>query len=79
MNDKITEQFNSLTSDQVQEFIEDYAERMVDDMDLQCLMEFVYDSIVENLNIKSPNDILEQISCTYGDETVQELIEGVTL
>ena len=79
MTDKITEQFNSLTSDQVQQFVENYAERMVDDMDIKCLMQFVYDSIVENLNIQSPNDILEQISCVYDDETIEELLESVTV
>ena len=79
MSDKITEQFNSFTSDQVKQFIENYAERMVDDMDIKCLMTFMYDAIVENLNIQSRDDILEQISCTYDDETVQELIESVTV
>ena len=79
MSDKITEQFNSFTSDQVKQFIENYAELRVDDMDIKCLMTFMYDAIVENLNIQSRDDILEQISCTYDDETVQELIESVTV
>ena len=77
-DDKITQQFNTLTSDQVQQFIENYAERMVDDMDTKCLMQFVYDAIVENLSIQSPDDILEQISCCYDDETIEELLESVT-
>jgi hypothetical protein len=68
--DQITAKFSILTSDQVQQFIENYAERMVDDMDIKCLMQFVYDTIVENLSIQSPNDILEQISCCYDDETI---------
>lgn len=78
-DDKITQQFNTLTSDQVQQFIENYAERMVDDMDTKCLMQFVYDTIVENLSIQSPDDILEQISCCYDDETIEELLESVTV
>jgi hypothetical protein len=78
-DDKITQQFNTLTNDQIQQFIENYAERMVDDMDTKCLMQFVYDAIVENLNIQSPDDILEQISCCYDDETIEELIESVTV
>lgn len=76
--DQITAKFSILTSDQVQQFIENYAERMVDDMDTKCLMQFVYDTIVENLSIQSPNDILEQISCCYDDETIEELLESVT-
>jgi hypothetical protein len=76
--DQITAKFSILTSDQVQQFIENYAERMVNDMDTKCLMQFVYDTIVENLSIQSPNDILEQISCCYDDETIEELLESVT-
>ena len=76
--DQISAKFSTFTSDQVQQFIENYAERMVDDMDTKCLMQFVYDAIVENLSIQSPDDILEQISCCYDDETIEELLESVT-
>jgi predicted RNA-binding protein Jag len=76
--DQITAKFNSFTTDQFRQFVENYAERIVDDMDTKTLMQFAYDSIVENLEIQSPDDILEQISCVYDDETVQELLESVT-
>lgn len=76
--DQISAKFATFTSDQVQQFIENYAERMVDDMDTKCLMQFVYDTIVENLSIQSPDDILEQISYCYDDETIEELLESVT-
>ena len=52
---------------------------MVDDMDTKCLMQFVYDTIVENLSIQTPEDVLEQISCCYDDETIEELLESVTV
>jgi hypothetical protein len=42
-------------------------------------MQFVYDTIVENLSIQSPECILEQISCCYDDETIEELLESVTV
>lgn len=77
-NDQITAKFNTLTPDQIQQFVENYAERMVDDMDTKCLMQFVYDVLIENLSIQSPEDILEQISCCYDDETIEELLESVT-
>ena len=76
--DQITAKFSTLTNDQIHEFVENYAERIVDDMDTKCLMQFVYDTIVENLNIQSPDDILEQVSCVYDDDIVEELIESVT-
>lgn len=76
--DQITAKFNTLNNDQIQQFIENYAERIVDDMDVKCLMQFVYDVIVENLNIQSPDDILNEVSCVYDDDIVEELIESVT-
>lgn len=77
-DDKITQQFNTLTSDQIQQFIENYAERIVDDMDVKCLMQFVYDSIVDDLKDMSSEYLLEEISNVYDDDIVQELIESVT-
>jgi predicted RNA-binding protein Jag len=77
--DQITAKFNSFTTDQIREFVENYAERIVDDMDTKTLMQFAYDAIVENLEIQSPDDILEQISCVYDDDIVEELLESVTL
>ena len=76
--DQITAKFNTLTSDQIQQFVENYAERIVDDMDTKCLMQFVYDTIVENLNIQGPEDILNEVSCVYDDDEIKELIESVT-
>ena len=76
--DRITVKFNSLTTDQIRQFVENYAKRIVDDMDTKTLMQLAYDSIVENLEIQSPDDILGQISWCYDDETVQELLESVT-
>ena len=77
--DQIAAKFNNFTPDQIQKFVENYAERMVDDMDTKCLMQFVYDTIIENLSIQSPEDILDHISCCYDDETIEELLESVTL
>lgn len=77
--DQISAKFSTFTSDQIQQFVQNYAERMVDDMDTKCLMQFVYDTIVENLSIQSPDDILEQIFCCYDDETIEELLESVTV
>jgi len=79
MNDQIIAKFDTLTSDQIQQFIENYADRIVEDMDTKTLMQFAYDTIVNNLDIQSPEDILNEISCVYDDETVQELLESVTV
>jgi hypothetical protein len=79
MNDQIAAKFDTLTSDQIQQFVENYAERIVDDMDTKTLMQFAYDTIVENLGIQSPEDILNEISCVYDDDIVEELLESVTV
>jgi hypothetical protein len=79
MNDQITAKFDTLTSDQIQQFVENYAERIVYDMDTKTLMQIAYDTIVENLGIQSPEDILNEISCVYDDDIVEKLLESVTV
>ena len=78
-DDKITQQFNTLTNDQIQQFVENYAERIVDDMDVKCLMQFVYDTIVDDFKDMSSEYLLEEISNVYDDDIVQELIDSVTV
>ena len=69
----------TLTPEQLDELIELYAYRCVEDMDTNCLEQFVYDTLVENLSIQSEEDVLEQIGLVYDEETVQEMIESVTV
>ena len=76
--DELYAKYESLDSDQIREFVDAYAERIVDDMDVKCLMQFVYDTITENLMIQEPKEILEEVFCVYDEETVAELIESVT-
>lgn len=69
----------TLTSQQLNQLIENYAERCVDDMDTKCLMQFVYDAICENMHYMNEHDVLEQISCVYDEETVEQMIAEVTV
>lgn len=77
-SDQISAKFAALSNDQLRQFVENYAERIVDDMDLKCLEQFAYDTIVSNLEIQGPDDILNEISCVYDDDVVEELLESVT-
>jgi len=43
------------------QLIEDYASDLVEGMDLDTLVQFAYDVIVENLEDMSVNEILEQV------------------
>jgi len=77
MSDLYTK-FDSLNSEQIREFVDAYAERIIDDMDVKCLMQFVFDTITENLIIQGPNEILEEVFCVYDEEVVEELIDSVS-
>ena len=69
----------TLTSQQLDQLIENYAERIVDEMDLKCLIQFAYDTIVENFAGKSEEDVLTEISYVYDEDVIEELIESVTV
>ena len=68
----------TLTTDQLNQLVENYAERIVDDMNTECLMQFVYDTICENLYHMSEEDVLNEIANVYDEDVIQELIESVT-
>ena len=76
--DELYTKYESLNDEQIREFVDAYAERIIDDMDVKCLMQFVYDTITENLMVQEPKEILEEVFCVYDEETVAELIESVT-
>ena len=71
--------FLMLTSDQLDQLIDNYAERIVDEMDVKCLMQFVYDSIAENLRGKDEEEVLGEIAYVYDEDVIEELIESVTV
>ena len=45
----------------IEQLIEDYASDLVEGMDVETLVQFVYDVIVEGLGDMSVNEILEQV------------------
>jgi hypothetical protein len=53
-------EFDKMNLD-VEQLIEDYATDLVEGMDVETLVQFVYDVIVENLEDMSVNEILEQV------------------
>ena len=69
----------TLTSQQLDQLVENYAERIVDDMDTKCLIQFVYDTIVENLSHLNEEDVLNEIANVYDEDVIQELVESVTV
>jgi len=53
-------EFDKMNLD-LDQLIEDYASDLVEGMDLDTLVQFAYDVIVENLEDMSVNEILEQV------------------
>ena len=68
-----------LTSQQLNQLVENYAERVVDDMDTKCLIQFVYDTICENLYHMGEEDVLNEIANVYDEDVIQEMVEAVTV
>lgn len=68
----------TLTADQINQLIENYAERIVDDMDVKCLIQFAYDTIVENMKHAGEEEVLGQICDMYDEETLQGMIAEVS-
>ena len=78
MTDFYKEVLNSetmpLTTEQLDELKCNYAEMVVDDMDLKTLMIMAYDVIVENLKDYSEEDMKEEIIELYDEEILEELM-----
>tara|TARA_Y100001938_G_scaffold147294_1_gene228158 strand:+ start:301 stop:525 length:225 start_codon:yes stop_codon:yes gene_type:complete len=56
----------------------DYAELIVDGMDIENLRQFATENITESLSNRSFNEIKEDITNEFGEETLEELITNNT-
>ena len=56
----------------------DYAELIVDGMDIENLRQFATEKITESLSNRSFNEIKEDIKESLGEETLEELITNNT-
>jgi hypothetical protein len=78
MTDLYNEVLNSetmpLTAEQLDELKCNYAEMVVENMDLKTLMIMAYDVIVENLKDYSEDDMKEEIVELYDEEILEELM-----
>jgi hypothetical protein len=63
-----------LTSQQLQQLIEAYAEQVVEGMDIDCLVQFAYETIVENMSNMGQEAVFDNIA---DDELLESLIEDV--
>ena len=63
-----------LTQEQLSNLRDNYAQMIVDDMDIKTLMIMAYDVIMENLNEYDEQQLKEEIVDLYGDEILEDLI-----
>ena len=78
MTDLYNEILNSetmpLTTEQLEQLKCNYAEMVVDNMDLKTLMIMAYDVIVENLKDYDEEDMKEEIVELYDEEILEDLM-----
>ena len=53
---------------------ENYANLIIDGMDIDTLAQFAYDSIMDNLKDYEEKDIEAEITDLYGEETLNDLL-----
>jgi len=67
----------TLTEEQLQSLIATYAERVVDGMDVRDLCAFAIDTICDNMDGMSEEDVLKEIEFYYDAEEMKDLIESI--
>jgi hypothetical protein len=67
----------TLTKEQLSELIDNYADFIVDSMDMDTLVQFAYDSLVAEYNKYSEAELLSEIEELYDEETLNNLLESV--
>lgn len=68
----------TLSSEQLDEIIEQYCNRVVDEMDVKSMEQMLYDLLVDSFQQSSEHDMEELITTIYDEEYWQELVESVT-
>ena len=69
----------NLTPQQLDEVIEKYCDRVVDEMDTKSMEQMIYDMLVDSFQHSNEHDMEELICAVYGEEYWQQLVENVTL
>ena len=68
----------TLTPEQLSDLIEQYCDRVVNEMDAKSMEQMVYDLLVDSFQQSGENEMEELISTIYGEEYYNELVESVS-
>ena len=63
---------------QKDELIQQYVEIVVDNMDVKSMMQFITDTLKDEYNDYSDEELKCQIECTYDEELYEELVDNIT-
>lgn len=66
-----------LTSQQVHDLTEAYANHVIDGMDMDSLIQFAFESLVAELNKYTPEELVTEIEELYDSDTLNMLMEEV--
>tara|TARA_X000000950_G_C13886678_1_gene649140 strand:- start:2409 stop:2612 length:204 start_codon:yes stop_codon:yes gene_type:complete len=64
----------TLTTEQLNELKYNYAEMIVDDMDIQTLCQLAVEMIEKNMKDYDEDDVIAEIIDLYGEETASSLM-----
>ena len=64
----------TLTTEQLNELKYNYAEMIVDDMDIQTLCQLAVEMIEQNMKDYDEDDVIAEIVDLYGEETASSLM-----
>ena len=67
-----------LSSQQWDELIEQYVELITDSMDWKTMYHFIRDTLTEDLDKLSQLELFEEISLSFDEETLNDLVDNVT-
>ena len=67
----------TLTEPQFAELIENYANHVIDGMDMDTLVQFAYDSLVTEFTKYNEKELIAEIVELYDNEVAADLIESV--
>ena len=61
-------------TDEFSTIVERYAEQIMDSMDMKTMEQFVFDTLVENLNSYTPEELETEVLESYGEEFIEDLL-----
>jgi hypothetical protein len=67
----------TLSKEQLSKLIEAYANDVVDSMDVRDLCAFAIDTICDNMDGMTEQDVLKELEFYYDEEVLNDLLESI--